>query len=131
MAFSELIMTVLAVVAQFERSLISERIKDAKANLRRTGRHQGGLWPFGFRLGQSNGRGRARELIEDSVEQQAIAQMRSVGAVHRRRLVMAGAAGLAATSPAKLRRYAPQPPPPTAPPKAEWSAFTAATRRLC
>src|SRR6516164_6490449 len=37
---SELIMTVLAAVAQFERGLISERIKDAKRNLRRSGRHQ-------------------------------------------------------------------------------------------
>jgi len=43
---SELIMTVLAAVAQFERGLISERIKDAKRNLRRAGRHQGGGRPF-------------------------------------------------------------------------------------
>jgi len=60
---SELIMTALAAVAQFERGLISERIKDAKANLRRQGRHQGGGRPFGWRFGEANGHGRARELI--------------------------------------------------------------------
>jgi DNA invertase Pin-like site-specific DNA recombinase len=38
---SELIVTVLAAVAQFERSLISERIIAAKQNQRR-GRHLGG-----------------------------------------------------------------------------------------
>ena len=34
---SELIVTILAAVAQFERGLISERIKDAKRALRRDG----------------------------------------------------------------------------------------------
>jgi putative DNA-invertase from lambdoid prophage Rac len=72
---SELIMTVLADVAQFERSLISERIKDAKHNLRRANEHQGGNRPFGYRLGQANGHGRARELIEDPAEQLAIADL--------------------------------------------------------
>ena len=54
---SELIMTVLAAVVQFERGLISERIKDAKRNLRRQGRHQGGVRPFGWRFGTANGTG--------------------------------------------------------------------------
>jgi DNA invertase Pin-like site-specific DNA recombinase len=72
---SELIMTVLAAVAQFERGLISERIKDAKRNLRRQGRHQGGGRPFGWRFGAANGTGRARELIPDPDEQAALADI--------------------------------------------------------
>jgi putative DNA-invertase from lambdoid prophage Rac len=80
---SELIMTVLAAVAQFERSLISERIKDAKRNLRRGDKHQGGKRPFGWQFGQANGHGRARELIPDEAEQSAITDivlMRGTGA---------------------------------------------------
>jgi putative DNA-invertase from lambdoid prophage Rac len=72
---SELIMTVLAAVAQFERSLISERIKDAKRNLRRANKHEGGKRPFGQQFGEANGHGRARELIPDAAEQAAIADM--------------------------------------------------------
>jgi DNA invertase Pin-like site-specific DNA recombinase len=74
---------VLAAVAQFERSLISERIKDAKRNLRRGNRHQGGHRPFGYQFGEVNGHGRARELVPDEAEQQAIAEivsMRGAGA---------------------------------------------------
>jgi putative DNA-invertase from lambdoid prophage Rac len=80
---SELIMTVLAAVAQFERSLISERIKDAKRNLRRGNKHQGGKRPFGWQFGEVNGHGRARELVPDDAEQAAIADivsMRGAGA---------------------------------------------------
>jgi putative DNA-invertase from lambdoid prophage Rac len=80
---SELIMTVLAAVAQFERSLISERIKDAKRNLRRGNKHQGGKRPFGWQFGETNGHGRARELVPDEAEQVAITDivaMRGTGA---------------------------------------------------
>jgi DNA invertase Pin-like site-specific DNA recombinase len=79
---NELIVTVLAAVAQHERGLISERIKDAKANLSRAGKDQGGGRPFGYRFGRVNGHGRARELIPDPDEQAAIADiiaMRSEG----------------------------------------------------
>jgi putative DNA-invertase from lambdoid prophage Rac len=79
---SELIVTVLAATAQFERSLISERIKDAKRNLRRGNKHQGGKRPFGWQFGEANGHGRARELIPDEDEQAAIEDivvMREVG----------------------------------------------------
>jgi DNA invertase Pin-like site-specific DNA recombinase len=72
---SQLITTILGAVAEFERGLISERIKDAKANLRRTNKHQGGGRPFGWRFGQVNGHGRARELIPDPDEQAAIADI--------------------------------------------------------
>jgi putative DNA-invertase from lambdoid prophage Rac len=72
---SELIMTVLAAVAQFERTLISERIKDAKRNLRRGNRHQGGKRPFGWVYGPVTGAGRARDLIPDEAEQAALAEI--------------------------------------------------------
>ena len=72
---SQLILTVLAAVAEFERSLISERIKDAKRNLRRSGRHQGGNRPFGWRFGRANGHGKARPLIPEPAEQTAITDM--------------------------------------------------------
>jgi DNA invertase Pin-like site-specific DNA recombinase len=72
---SELIMTVLAAVAQYERGLISERIKDAKRNLRRANKHQGGGRPFGWRFGQANGSGEARKLIPDPIEQAAIVEI--------------------------------------------------------
>jgi DNA invertase Pin-like site-specific DNA recombinase len=77
---SELIVTVLAAVAQFERTLISERIKDSKRNLRTNGRHQGGSRPFGYQLGEANGHGRARQLIEDPEEQAAIIDIRAMRA---------------------------------------------------
>jgi putative DNA-invertase from lambdoid prophage Rac len=72
---SELTMTILAAVAQFERGLIRERIKDAKANLRRSRRHQGGNRPFGWQLGEASGHGRSRDLVPDPVEQQVIADI--------------------------------------------------------
>src|SRR5262249_57563490 len=72
---SELIVTVLAAVAQFKRTLISERIKDAKRNLRRGNRHQGGSRPFGYRFGRANGHGKAPELIPDPAPQAPLAAL--------------------------------------------------------
>jgi putative DNA-invertase from lambdoid prophage Rac len=71
---AELVATSLGAIAQFERTLISERTKDAKAALRRRGVHQGGARPFGWRFGPerpADGRNRARELVEDEDEQAA------------------------------------------------------------
>ena len=66
-------MTVLAAVAQFERGLISECIKDAKRNLRRVNKHQGGQRSFGWRFGaRPAGPGKARKLIVIPEEQAAI-----------------------------------------------------------
>jgi putative DNA-invertase from lambdoid prophage Rac len=79
---SELILTVLAGCAQFEHHLISERIAATKANLRRANKHMGGLRPFGWTLGAASGPGKARTLIPDLAEQQAILDivaMRSSG----------------------------------------------------
>ena len=72
---SGMIVTIMSAVAQFERERISERVKDSKAQLRHEGRHGGGSRPFGYGLGEANGKGRARELIPDPVEQAAIAEM--------------------------------------------------------
>ena len=69
---SELMLTVLAAVAQFERTRLAERILDAKGELRRTGRHQGGTRPFGWRLGPVNGKGTAPALVPDPAEQKAL-----------------------------------------------------------
>lgn len=77
---SRLILTILASVAQFERHLIAERIKDAKRNLRRAGLHQGGSVPFGYRLGEALERGRARVLVPDPAEQAAIVLARRLRA---------------------------------------------------
>jgi len=75
---SELIVTVLAATARFERLLISERVKDTKRYLRRAGKHRAGNRPFGRRLGEAIGTGRARELVLDPAEQKAIATMRKM-----------------------------------------------------
>jgi DNA invertase Pin-like site-specific DNA recombinase len=69
---SELILTVLAACAQFEHQLISERIAATKADLRRANKHQGGLRRFGWVLGEATGSGKARTLVPDLAEQQAI-----------------------------------------------------------
>jgi DNA invertase Pin-like site-specific DNA recombinase len=66
---AELIMTVLAAVAQFERGLISERIKDAKRNLKRQRRHLGGTRPFGYNVTDD------KQLVPAPEEQAAIAAM--------------------------------------------------------
>jgi DNA invertase Pin-like site-specific DNA recombinase len=60
--------------------LISESIKDSKRSLRRQGRHQGGLRPFGFQFGTANGTGRAPELVPDPAEHKAIVTMKRIHA---------------------------------------------------
>jgi DNA invertase Pin-like site-specific DNA recombinase len=72
---SRLVITIMSAVAEFERKRISERVKDSKAQLRHENRHQGGSRPFGWRLGEMNGHGKARELIPIPREQEAIAEI--------------------------------------------------------
>jgi DNA invertase Pin-like site-specific DNA recombinase len=75
----ELVMTILAAVAQFE----GERIRDAKSQMRHQDWHQGGTRPFGYQLSELVGHGRTRELVPDPAEQAAIAtmsKMRTAGA---------------------------------------------------
>jgi DNA invertase Pin-like site-specific DNA recombinase len=75
---AELIVTVLAATAAFERSLISERIRDAKRNMRHNGLHLGGSLPFGFKRGRKAATGNTHRLVEDPAEQAAIASMRTM-----------------------------------------------------
>jgi DNA invertase Pin-like site-specific DNA recombinase len=72
---STLLTTILAAVAEFERARIAERIRDAKAQLRFEGKHQGGSRPFGWRFGPPAGRGKGPTLVADEIEQAAIADM--------------------------------------------------------
>ena len=74
---SELIASVLSAVSQFERSLIAERIRDAKAQQRRQQKHLGGSKPFGRRLGDALD-GRAPALVEDPSEQAAIVTIKKM-----------------------------------------------------
>jgi DNA invertase Pin-like site-specific DNA recombinase len=47
---SRLMFTILSAVAEMERDRASERMRDAKAELRRQGRYAGGNVPFGWRV---------------------------------------------------------------------------------
>jgi DNA invertase Pin-like site-specific DNA recombinase len=75
---SEMMLTILAAVAQFERVRIGERIRDARSHMRHEGKHLGGSRPFGYRLGPAEGRGKARTLVEEPAEQAAIAQIHAM-----------------------------------------------------
>jgi DNA invertase Pin-like site-specific DNA recombinase len=77
---SELVLTIMSAVAQFERARIGERIADAKAAMRHNGLHQGGRRPFGWKFGEGVARGRTHKLVEDEAEQAAIADMRAMRA---------------------------------------------------
>jgi DNA invertase Pin-like site-specific DNA recombinase len=77
---SKLICGILSNVAEFERDLISERIRDAKRHLRRANKHQGGKRPFGWQYGEATGTGRARDLVPDAEEQAAIAEIAALRA---------------------------------------------------
>jgi len=73
---SELVLTIMSAVAQFERARIGERITDAKAAMRHNGLHLGGSRPFGWQLGEGVGPGRTRRLVEDPAEQEALRDMK-------------------------------------------------------
>lgn len=51
---SALVVTILAAVAEFERELIQERVKDVKASMRKGGRYLGGSRPFGWDVGKDS-----------------------------------------------------------------------------
>jgi putative DNA-invertase from lambdoid prophage Rac len=63
---SQVVITIMSVVADFERGRISERIKDAKLAARRDNRHLGGTVQFGFDLGADG------KLVPNPVQQAAI-----------------------------------------------------------
>jgi putative DNA-invertase from lambdoid prophage Rac len=73
---SELMLTVLAAVSQFERTRIGERIRDARSHMRLQGKHLGGTRPFGYRLKPpAAGNGKGPLLVPDPAEQKAIKRM--------------------------------------------------------
>jgi DNA invertase Pin-like site-specific DNA recombinase len=78
---AELMLTVLAAVAQFERHRIGERIRDAKRHQHEAGQFLGGRRPpFGWRLNADG------TLLIDDAEQdrlQAMREMRADGASYR------------------------------------------------
>lgn len=75
---SEMILTILAAVAQFERVRIGERIRDARQHMRRQGRHLGGTRPFGYRVEPAGGR--SKVLVEEPAEQAAIKEIQKLRA---------------------------------------------------
>jgi DNA invertase Pin-like site-specific DNA recombinase len=70
--FAKRMLTVLAAVAQFERTRLAQRIIEAKGELRRSGRHQGGTQRVGWRLDKITGNCGARDFVPDPIEQAAI-----------------------------------------------------------
>jgi DNA invertase Pin-like site-specific DNA recombinase len=52
-SMGRLILNVLLTFAQFERELMSDRVRDKKAAMRRRGLFVGGLPPFGYLIGRS------------------------------------------------------------------------------
>lgn len=72
---AKMFFSILAVVAQFERERIHERITEGKAAKKVRGGHIGGLVPFGFR---KQGEGRVAMLVPDEREQQHIRRCRAL-----------------------------------------------------
>jgi putative DNA-invertase from lambdoid prophage Rac len=76
---SRMMLQLLAVFAEFERSRISERILEGKRRLRVSGRHQGGKRPFGWRPMPREEGGKA-PMLEPIPEEQAV-----IGEIRRMR----------------------------------------------
>jgi site-specific DNA recombinase len=72
-AAGKMVFRMLAVLAEFERDLISERTRGAMAHLRRQGRRISGRVPFGFDL-------EGNHLVENPREAAALAMMRELRA---------------------------------------------------
>lgn len=70
----EFFFTIIAAVAQLERTLIKERMIDGKKAKIAKGGHAGGKAPYGFRI---VGHGRDARLERDEDEQKVIAQVRA------------------------------------------------------
>ncbi len=72
---SRMFFGMLALVAEFERERIRERLSDGRGAKRAAGGHNGGTAPFGYR---KIGVGRAARLEEDPEQQAALATMRAL-----------------------------------------------------
>ena len=78
---SRMFFGMLALVAEFERERIKERIADGRKAKRATGGHIGGYAPFGFR---KVGEGKAARLEPHPEQQEALATIRQLAAQGRR-----------------------------------------------
>lgn len=90
-AAGKMIFRLLAVLAEFERDLVSERTTAALGHLRAQGRKLGGHVPYGYKLTPDG-----RSLVEDGQEQAGLAlmrQLRSQGATLREIATALDAAG--------------------------------------
>ena len=67
--------TIIAAVAQLERTMIRERMSGGKKAKKEKGGHIGGLVPYGF---QKVGVGRAASLVPVAEEQEVIAKIRDL-----------------------------------------------------
>lgn len=74
-AAGKMMFRIFAVLAEFERDLVSERTKAAKAHLREQGRYLGGKVPFGFQVAEDG-----EHLEEDPDEQATLADLQSMRA---------------------------------------------------
>jgi DNA invertase Pin-like site-specific DNA recombinase len=74
---SRMFFGMLALVAEFERERIRERLADGRSAKRASGGHIGGVPPFGY---HKIGAGRAARLEADPMQQEAIATMRELAA---------------------------------------------------
>jgi site-specific DNA recombinase len=72
-AAGKMVFRMLAVLAEFERDLASERTKEALGHLRRQGRRVSGRIPFGYDLA-------GEDLVENAREQRAIGVIRALRA---------------------------------------------------
>lgn len=73
-ALGQFFFTVVAAVAQLERTMIKERCVNGKKAKQSKGGHVGGCAPFGYRI---IGQGRAARLEEVEAEQQVLAKVRT------------------------------------------------------
>jgi putative DNA-invertase from lambdoid prophage Rac len=71
---SKLVFTILSAVAEAERDRIRERVASVKADQRARNRYLGGIAPWGWKRGDDG------ELVVNSDQQAAIAEMRSLKA---------------------------------------------------
>ncbi|TWA55422.1 DNA invertase Pin-like site-specific DNA recombinase [Azospirillum baldaniorum] len=74
---SRMFFGMLALVAEFERERIKERLAEGRAGKKTKGGHIGGTAPFGYRV---EGSGREARLIPVPMEQEAIATMKALRA---------------------------------------------------
>jgi putative DNA-invertase from lambdoid prophage Rac len=74
---SKLFFTLLAAIAEFERTRILERMNEGRGAKAKKGGHIGGDAPYGYRV---EGAGKAARLVEDPEEQKIVGKIRKLRA---------------------------------------------------